>query len=519
MSTVIAQRTTDEEWREKLPTNDNIPRRLDWAQAVVKHWAAMNKVILARLLLAFLLLAAINVTWSQAQGVPPIPPAILNRIKDDDASPLPRWRQTTEGQESLSLSPLRGSANAQPREVTSPAEYDRNEGIVVRWGAYNAVLTQLAVAISTREEDAIVHVVVESAAQKARAGDVLVAAGADMGQVRFLLYETDSVWIRDYGPRFILERGTRVMVDHTYNLPRPRDNGLADFLSSAWAVQEYDMPVYHAGGNFQLFSSGSGFVCSLILQDNPTLSEADIRRNFADYLGVIVGIPEAISPLFDATGHIDMWFLPVADDAVIVGEYSPSLEQAYRITEAMAEEMAGRDRTVYRTPAWHTGGVHYTYTNALLFNELAFVPTYGGYPDLNDRAMMTFETALPERRIVPVDCSTLIASGGALHCIALHVPAVRGTVEFLRGDGNADRTSDVADAIFTLSYLFAEGSSPSCLDAADANDDGAVDIGDAIAALSHLFTDSGALPEPFSHCAEDPTVDQLDCRSYPPCED
>ncbi len=87
-----------------------------------------------------------------------------------------------------------------------------------------------------------------------------------------------------------------------------------------------------------------------------------------------------------------------------------------------------------------------------------------------------------------------------------------------RGDANADNTIDIADAIFTLSYLFAEGPAPSCLDAADANDDGAADIADAIAVLSHLFANAGDLPEPFGECGLDPTVDELGCSSYPPCE-
>jgi hypothetical protein len=89
---------------------------------------------------------------------------------------------------------------------------------------------------------------------------------------------------------------------------------------------------------------------------------------------------------------------------------------------------------------------------------------------------------------------------------------------FRRGDSNSDGNLDIADAIFTLSYLFAEGAAPTCLDAADANDDGAVNIADAIAVLSHLFAGSGDLPEPFAACGTDPTVDHLDCARFGPCE-
>ncbi len=97
-------------------------------------------------------------------------------------------------------------------------------------------------------------------------------------------------------------------------------------------------------------------------------------------------------------------------------------------------------------------------------------------------------------------------------------PVEPSPVLFRRGDANADSVLDIADAIFTLSYLFADGPAPPCLDAADANDDGAVDIADAIAVLSHLFAGAGPLPEPFGDCGVDPTIDELGCSSYEPCE-
>ncbi|UCF32328.1 MAG: hypothetical protein JSV78_08320 [Phycisphaerales bacterium] len=53
-------------------------------------------------------------------------------------------------------------------------------------------------------------------------------------------------------------------------------------------------------------------------------------------------------------------------------------------------------------------------------------------------------------------------------------------LRFLRADPNTDNAIDLADAIFTLSDLFAAGPAPTCLDAADANDDGAVDLADGV---------------------------------------
>jgi hypothetical protein len=88
---------------------------------------------------------------------------------------------------------------------------------------------------------------------------------------------------------------------------------------------------------------------------------------------------------------------------------------------------------------------------------------------------------------------------------------------FVRGHSNADGKLNVADAIFTLSYLFAFGPAPTCLDAADANDDGAVDLADGIYILQNLFANGPEIPPPFLDCGVDRTVDELGCSSFPPC--
>ncbi len=88
-----------------------------------------------------------------------------------------------------------------------------------------------------------------------------------------------------------------------------------------------------------------------------------------------------------------------------------------------------------------------------------------------------------------------------------------------RGDANSDSCVDIADAVFTLGYLFATRPIPLCLDAADANDDGRADIADAIYVLQYLFASGSPIPEPWQRCGVDPTVDELGCAAYPPCEE
>ncbi len=89
--------------------------------------------------------------------------------------------------------------------------------------------------------------------------------------------------------------------------------------------------------------------------------------------------------------------------------------------------------------------------------------------------------------------------------------------QFVRGDSNGDGASDIGDAIFTLSFLFAGGDSARCADALDANDDGLVDVSDAVYTTNWLFLDGSSPAEPWPSCGSDPTADDLPCGLVDGC--
>ena len=102
-----------------------------------------------------------------------------------------------------------------------------------------------------------------------------------------------------------------------------------------------------------------------------------------------------------------------------------------------------------------------------------------------------------------------------------YVPIVSGPekIIFRRGDANSDARIDIADATFTLRFLFGGGDFPEYDDAADTNDDGAINIADAIFTLGALFLGTETIPAPFPNCGGDMTTDSLDCCSYSACLD
>jgi agmatine deiminase len=361
-----------------------------------------------------------------AQQAKIVPPEVLALIQDDEPFPLPRNLSAEERQVWRLPDPQFLPRAAPGGKVRAQAEYEDNSGIIVRWGSMNALLTQMAVAITTGDPEAYVYIVVTGTSQQNSAAATLSGAGAVMSRIKFITQACSgggcSVWMRDYGPRFIDDNGRRAAVDHVYNRPRPGDDVFPTTWASYSGESKYDIPLTHGGGNFHLFRNRDAFMTRLIVNENPGVSEQQIKDYYRDYQGLNLTLTDPFPQNYDSTQHIDMWMLPLADNKVLISQHAQSDGVPYTVTEATATMMAGRGYSVVRTPAWNSGGTHFTYANAVLLNKVALVCQFSGFTTQNAAAISAFTTALPERSIVPVDCSDIIDLSGAVHCIVMHVP-------------------------------------------------------------------------------------------------
>jgi agmatine/peptidylarginine deiminase len=355
----------------------------------------------------------------------PVDPDVLATITDDDPQPLPRSLAPWE------LVPLRVSG---PDGLVPPAgpvrtyaEYEPNRGLLIRWGSFNDVLTAMTVAVTTASRPARMWIVVSGSSQQNSATTALGNAGANLDWVDFIHAPTDSVWIRDYGPRFIDDDGTLAIVDHTYNRPRPNDDALPAAIAAAWGVPRYEIPLVHGGGNFHLFATGEAFMTELIEDENPSLSTVQIEEAYLDYQGLDVEIGAAFPSTYDSTQHIDMWMLPARDRAALVGSYTNSGASAipHAVTEAMTADLEGRGWNVTRFGGFRATGTHYTWANAVILDAVVLVPQFDPYPTQNADALSAFATLFPGRDIIGINATQLVTFAGVLHCIVMHVPAPR----------------------------------------------------------------------------------------------
>lgn len=395
------------------------------------------------------LLAASQVAGSATPSAPP--PMPESDASADAESRLPRGLPYAEGIErEQSLLPYaityEGAGTRAPTTgvVSSPAEYDPSRGVLFSYASFPSIVTDMVKELTEDPtKDDIAYVVVSSTAQQATATTSFTNAGANMSKVQFFIQPTNSVWIRDYGPHFITVDDALAVVDSHYYPNRPLDNFIPTLVGdNNFNVPTYDMGLYYSGGNFQPGPNRSGFVTSLVTYHNTVtdgfdasfISELYHTYQGIDTLHILPQLPFSV----DGTGHIDMWMYLVDEDTVMISEFGPGANAtAIQITNNAAVYMESLGFEVFRTPAWNVGSTHFTYTNGFRVNDRIFVPVYGtaikpggnaAYNSSDAAAMALWQAAAgPGVELIPIQCSQIIPSAGAIHCIVKQVPRYTGS--------------------------------------------------------------------------------------------
>jgi agmatine deiminase len=352
-----------------------------------------------------------------------------------EGSAVPRSMTPAEAQW-VAANPLGGTLNA-TLPPTGPvhcvAEYEAMDGIIIAWEgstSWKTILAKMAAEITTTG-DADVYCVVDNSGEISTATTTLINHGVNMSRVHFPIRGTDTIWIRDYGPRYVFQGDVRAIVDHTYNRPRPNDNSLSSFFSGYMGHPIYEHPLSHGGGNFHLDALGGGYLTRLINNENQSYSEPQIWDVFKSFQNLDVTFFTPFPTNVDSTQHIDMWMQVYGDNKVMISDWpTQSGSTQDNICDAAAIEMAAKGFTVTRIPARHYSNTHYTYTNVVMCNNLVLIPKYtnGTITQYNAQALAAWQAALPGKTIVQVDCQAIVTASGVMHCIMMHLPEHRGGV-------------------------------------------------------------------------------------------
>jgi len=338
-----------------------------------------------------------------------------------------------------------------------PAEWSKHEATWISWpknhltfppeviGEVEGIFAQMICALSHGE---MVKVLVEDDAMRQKVLERSERAGADMHRVLPLMIRSSDVWIRDYGPSFLLgPGGTKAATKWRFNAWGGKyddllyDDVTGDEIARAAGVPIFRPGIVMEGGSFEVNGQGSALTteqCLLNKNRNPELSRRSIERFLEDYIGAsnVIWLRSGIEG-DDTDGHVDDFARFVSDDHVLCA-YSQSkttsnsavLKANQRILMASVDQDGRRlklARLPMPKPLWLEGEQRYlpaSYANFYIGNDCVLLPVF---KDRNDRkAIVLLENSFPERKVIPIYAAELVYGYGGIHCVTQQEPLGSG---------------------------------------------------------------------------------------------
>jgi agmatine deiminase len=329
-----------------------------------------------------------------------------------------------------------------------PAEWDAHRGTWLSWPHNEEtwpdelpdVEMTMAHAVRALAIDETVFINVLDGSHERHVRALLDEVGVN-GSVRFEHIPTNDAWIRDHGAIFVRNGDGRVAATSWgFNSwggkypPFDLDDQVPDAMARVIGVDSFDGGMILEGGSIEV--NGDGMLltteaCLLNPNRNPELSRAAIETRLRAFLGVrdIVWLGDGIVG-DDTDGHIDdvTRFVNTNTIVTVVEEDpgDPNYKPLRENLERLREHPATADLTIVPLPMPRPvvskgERMPASYANFYIGNGVVLLPTFGDVAD--DDAMRVLSACFPGRRVVPLDCRSLIWGLGAFHCLTQQLPA------------------------------------------------------------------------------------------------
>ncbi len=336
-----------------------------------------------------------------------------------------------------------------------PGEFERQQAIWLAWPHNEETFfgpgnVRVAESIYVKNIAALhsgqhVHVLVNDDRMQRRAADMLQQAGVAMGKVHFHEIPTVDVWIRDYGPTFVINPAAKqplAMVKWTFNAWGNKYDDLAmdnripfDMQSKAIDVPAFDPAFVLEGGSID--SNGRGCLltteeCLLNPQRNPSCSKEQIEQKLKDYLGIkkVLWLGKGIAG-DDTDGHVDDIARFTSPDTIACAyEYDPSDENHDVLKENFERlgrmtDTSGKPFKIVKLPMPGMVEIKGTrlpasYLNFYIGNDAVTVPIFSHENDI--KAIEILKGLFPTRKVIGIECTRLVYGLGTLHCSSQQQP-------------------------------------------------------------------------------------------------
>jgi hypothetical protein len=199
------------------------------------------------------------------------------------------------------------------------------------------------------------------------------------------------------------------------------DEDLPTRLAQLLGIDSYEINLILDGGNIMVDNCNNLFCTKRLYTRNPSLTADSINRILNTYMG-IEEVHALCALANDYWGHIDMQMKLLDDTTIVISYYEPyhpshdSTESNFQYMDTLANPYGGS----YRIARLPTSGALAIYANSLIINNKIIVPSYD-HPN-DSIALEIYQSLMPDHQIVSINCNTLIAWQGAIHCIAMQHP-------------------------------------------------------------------------------------------------
>lgn len=339
-----------------------------------------------------------------------------------------------------------------------PAEWAPHEATWLSWPnnpdtwteAIEDVELAFAHAIECLTQGERVKLLVDSADEKKRVEKILSRRPVTLKNLDYIVHPTVDVWIRDYGPNFLLrknaagsgsaELGYNKWIFNAWGnkyADLATDTGVFDALRPQVPGRRFEPGIVLEGGSIEVNGEGvclTSEQCLLNKNRNPHLTCDQIEQKLKDHLGVskILWLGEGVEG-DDTDGHIDD-IARFTDANTILAVYEENradanhaiLHENWKRLEAMTDAN-GRPFRLVKLPmpepvVYDGHRLPASYANFLIANRHVLVPIFGCPQDR--RALEILDPLFPGRKVVGINCRVMVRGFGTLHCASQQEPAV-----------------------------------------------------------------------------------------------
>lgn len=331
-----------------------------------------------------------------------------------------------------------------------PAEWEPQEAVWFAWpvredlwpGRLERVREQLVRLYVLAATYQTVHVLCPESRQKDLIGLINAAGGSD--RIEFLNYETDDIWIRDFGPLFLLNEDSSKLciADWRFNAwgnkfpKQEKDDRASAWMADHLGLRRFTFESVLEGGAIESNGDGQLMTTEAVLLNpnrNGGMSAPQMEQKLCSGLGVdsVLWFKDGLVG-DDTDGHIDNLARFFKSDGILIADTTdsnnPNLETLQenitRLQNFRTPE--GRPFASVQVPLpemLSSDGepLAASYLNYLVLNDAVLVPTYG-QAETDQDALEILGDCFPEREVVGFDCSDIIHEGGALHCMSQNQP-------------------------------------------------------------------------------------------------